>query len=149
MADNWVEAAQWYLKSAAQDNRSGEFRLGRAYQYGIGVPLSLAEAAKWYDKAAAQGDSQAAYFAKYIRDNHGFDTTFESAQEKAIMAPYLMQPWMLRMPPTGRVFHSTAERLDYFRGWARAAAAYESCMSRHFATPAGVGFTCPAPVPPG
>lgn len=146
--DNWVEAAKWYLKSAQQGNKMGESRLGRAYEYGIGVPLNLTEAASWYDKAAAQGDGQAAYFAQYIRNNHGFDGSSENPQEQAIMAPYRSQPWALRMPPTGRVFRNTADRLRYFQGWANAAAAYESCMSRHVNAVPGTTYRCPAPVPP-
>jgi TPR repeat protein len=127
VAENWDTAAQWYMRSAQQGNPKGEFRLGRAYHYGVGVPLDLGAAAQWYDKAAAQGDSRAAYFAKYINDNHGFDRSSYSDEEQAIMAPYMMQPFMLHPPPVGRVFHNHAQRLDYFRAWAAAADAYEQC----------------------
>jgi TPR repeat protein len=147
--DDWIEAAKWYQKSAAQNNASGQSRLGRAYEYGVGVPLDLDAAAGWYDKAAAQGDGKAAYFAKYIRDNHGFDRSSYSDEEQAIMGPYMMQPWMLHPPPIGRVFRNTQERLNYFRAWASNAAAYEACMARHANAMPGTQFTCPAPVPPG
>jgi TPR repeat protein len=146
--DDWVEAAKWYMKSAAQGAKMGEADLARAYQFGIGVPLDLNEAASWYDRAAAQGDSNAAYFAQYIRNNHGFDGTSYSPEEQAIMAPYRMQPWALRMPPFGRVFHNTAERMAYFQAWARAAQAYQTCMAAHFNALPGARFTCPAPEPP-
>jgi TPR repeat protein len=148
VAENWEQAAQWYAKSAQQGNRMGEFRLGRAYQYGVGVPLDLGAAEQWYDKAAAQGHSQAAFFAKYLRDNHGFDRSSYSDEEKAIMAPYEMQPFMLHPPPSGRVFRNSGERMAYFQGWAAAAAAYENCMTAHATAMAGTTFTCPAPVPP-
>jgi hypothetical protein len=146
--ENWETAAQWYAKSAAQGNRMGEFRLGRAYEYGVGVPLDLGQAEGWYDKAAAQGDSQAAFFGKYIRDNHGFDRSFFSDDEKAIMEPYMMQPFMLHPPPAGRVFHNTDERLNYYREWAAAANAHGQCMAAHANAQPGTTFTCPAPVPP-
>jgi TPR repeat protein len=146
--ENWDTAAQWYMRSAQQGNRMGEFRLGRAYHYGVGLPLDLGAAEQWYDKAAAQGDSQAAYFAKYIRDNHGFDRSSYSDEEQAIMAPYMMQPYMLHPPPFGRVFHNHEQRLDYFRAWAAAADAYGQCMVAHTNAPAGTTFTCPAPLPP-
>jgi TPR repeat protein len=146
--DDWVTAAQWYQKSAAQNNVSGQANLGRAYQYGVGVPLNLDMAVTWYDKAAAQGDGKSAYFAKYIRDNHGFDRSSYSNEEQAIMAPYMMQPWMLHPPPTGRVFHNTQERLNYFRAWASAAAANASCIAQHVNAFPGTTYTCPAPVPP-
>ena len=148
VAENWDTAARWYMRSAQHGNRMGEFRLGRAYHYGVGVPLDLGAAAQWYDKAAAQGDSQAAYFAKYIRDNHGFDRSSYSDEEQAIMAPYMMQPYMLHPPPFGRVFHNHGQRLDYFRAWAAAADAYGQCMTAHTNAPAGTTFTCPAPQPP-
>jgi uncharacterized protein len=148
VAENWDTAAQWYAKSAQQGNRIGEFRLGRAYHYGVGVPLDLGAAEQWYEKAAAQGHSQAAYFAKYIRDNHGFDRSSYSDEEQAIMAPYMMQPFMLHPPPVGRVFHNHEQRLEYFRAWAAAADAYGQCMTAHTNAPAGTTFTCPAPQPP-
>jgi len=146
--ENWDTAAQWYVKSAQQGNRIGEFRLGRAYHYGVGVPLDLCAAEQWYDKAAAQGDSQAAYFAKYINDNHGFDRSSYSDEEQAIMAPYMMQPYMLHPPPVGRVFHNSGQRMAYYRAWAAAADAYGQCMTAHATAQPGTTFTCPAPVPP-
>jgi len=145
---NWDTAAQWYTKSAQQGYVIGEFRLGRAYQYGIGVPININAAAQWYGRAAAQGDSQAEFFAKYIRDNPGIDTTWYSAQEKAIMGPYLMQPWMLRPPLTGRVFHNGDQRLAYFKAWARNAAAYSTCITAHMNARAGTAYRCPAPALP-
>ena len=146
--DDWGNAAKWYRKSAELGNKLGEAALGRAYEYGVGVPLDLNEAVLWYDKAAAQGDGQAAYFAQYIRNNHGMDGSTYSNEERALMAPYMMQPWYLHAPPTGRVFRSTQDRMNYFRAWAQAAAAYESCLQRHFGALPGTSFTCPAPEPP-
>jgi TPR repeat protein len=145
VAEDWGVAAQWYAKSAQQGNRVGEFRLGRAYEYGVGVPLDLGTAVQWYDKAAAQGDSQGAILAKYIRDNHGVDVSSYSDEEKAVIAPYEMQPWMLRVPPSGRAFRNTGERMAYFQTWAAAAADYENCLSAHANASTA---TCPAPVPP-
>jgi TPR repeat protein len=148
VAENWETAVQWYMKSADQGNRMGLFRLGRAYQYGVGVQLDLDQALGWYDKAAALGDPQAAYFAKYIRDNHGFDRSFYSDNEKALMEPYMMQPFMLHPPPVGRVFRNAEERLDYYRQWAANANAHEQCMTAHATAQPGTTFTCPSPNPP-
>jgi TPR repeat protein len=114
VAENWVAAAQWYRKSAEQDNRVGQYMLGRAYQFGVGVPLSLQDALTWYDKASAQGDGQGAYFAKYIRDNHGLDGSQRDEEEQAIMGPLIKRTYP-RAPPTGAVFHNKAERLAYVR----------------------------------
>jgi TPR repeat protein len=146
--DDWIEPAKWYMKSAQQGYAKGEFSLARAFQYGVGVPLDLNQAASWYDKAAAQGNSQAGYYAQYIRNNHGMDGSSYSNDEQAIMAPYMTQPWFLHAPPTGRVFRSTQDRLNYFHAWARNAAAYEACRQRHFGALPGATYTCPAPEPP-
>jgi len=150
VADNWVTAAQWYQKSALQSCEAGESRLGRAYEYGIGVPINLSDATSWYDKAAAQGDGQSAYFAKYIRDNHGLDASSYDNREKAMKGPYLGMPGpgMTFQVPAGTVFRNTADRYGYIQAWANAIGAYEKCLSQHAHAPAGSVFTCPAPQPP-
>ena len=63
--------------------------MGRAYQYGIGVPLNQQSAISWYDKAAAQGHGQAQYFAKYLRDNHGADGSSRDDDERALLGPLM------------------------------------------------------------
>lgn len=150
VADNWITAGQWYQKSAAQGNVMGEGRLGRAYEYGIGVPINLNSAIAWYDKAAAQGDGQSAYFAKYLRDNHGIDASSYNAQEKAIKAPYLSMPGPgeFMQVAAGIVFRSTADRLSYIQAWENSVAAYEKCLGAHALAPGGTVFRCPAAGPP-
>jgi TPR repeat protein len=148
--DNWITAAQWYQKSAAQSCKAGESRLGRAYEYGIGVPIDLGEATGWYDKAASQGDSQAAYFAKYLRDNHGIDGSSYDDREKAIKAPNLGMPGpgMTFQVPAGTVFRNTADRLSYIQAWENSIVAYNQCVAAHYNVPAGTIFRCPAAGPP-
>jgi len=116
--ENWDEAARWYGKSAMQDDEYGMFSLGRAYQYGIGVPLDLTTAITWYDKAAAKGHGQAAFFAKYLRDNHGTDGSSRTPEEQAMLGP-LIQRMVLTAPPLGHTFHSSAERIAYIRAVAQ------------------------------
>lgn len=116
--ENWDEAARWYQKSAMQDDEYGMFSLGRAYQFGIGVPLDPSTAITWYDKAAAKGHGQAAYFAKYLRDNHGMDGSSRTPEEQAMLGP-LIQRMVLTAPPLGRTFHSSAERVAYIRAVAQ------------------------------
>jgi len=113
--DDWVQAANWYMKAAQQDNQLGMFNLGRAYEYGIGVPCDINAAAGWYDKAAALGNGQAAYFAKYIRDNHGVDGSVRNDREQAVLPP-LIKRIFPPMPPTGRCF---TIRLSGWPGCAR------------------------------
>lgn len=116
--ENWDEAARWYQKSAMQDDELGMFSLGRAYQYGIGVLLDLNTAITWYDKAAAKGHGQAAYFAKYLRDNHGNDGSSRTPEEQAMLGP-LIQRMVLTAPPLGHTFHNSAERIAYIRAVAQ------------------------------
>ena len=59
VAQDYHEAASWYLKSAQQGNASAQFHLGQMYDIGSGVPQGYAEAASWYLKSAEQGDTLA------------------------------------------------------------------------------------------
>jgi uncharacterized protein len=151
--DDWDESAKWLRASAEQGWLKGEQGLGRAYEYGIGVPLNLNEAIAWYDKAAAKGDGQAAYFAKYLRDNHGIDGSSRDADEQAMLGP-LVKRFVLTPPPLGMVFHTKEQRLAYVRGQAYSEArqkqqmeynmqksAYDTCRN-------GGGADCHPPVTP-
>ncbi len=130
LPDDWLEAAKWYAKSAQQDNELGQFRLGRAYEYGIGVPIDLQRAVAWYDKSAAQGDGQAAFAAKYIRDNHGFDGSSRSAEEQALLGP-LIGRQIPEVSPQGLLFHNIAERMDYVRALAANEARLKQLMAHN------------------
>ena len=55
-AEDWNQAADWYIKAAAQNNIAGEIHLAEAYSYGRGVARDKGKAAEWYRKAADQGD---------------------------------------------------------------------------------------------
>jgi uncharacterized protein len=46
---------------ADQGDAAAQWRLGRMYYYGLGVPLEWAEALRWYRKAAEQGYAAAQY----------------------------------------------------------------------------------------
>jgi TPR repeat protein len=113
-ADDWVLAAQWYAKSAAQGWNKGEASLGRAYQYGIGVPLNLNTAILWYEKSAAQGNKQADYFAHFLRNNHGYDTSSRNDEEQRMLGPLIGRS-VLTAPPVGRTFRNISERMQYIR----------------------------------
>lgn len=110
--DNWDLAAKCWQGSAAQGYVGGEYSLGRAYQYGIGLPLDHQQAVAWYDKAAAQGHSQAAYFAKYLRDNHGMDGSSRDDQERGLLGA-LMGRTVPFIAPFGTTFHHLSERLAF------------------------------------
>jgi TPR repeat protein len=74
-----------------------------------------AEKVYWYDKAAAQGHAQAAYFAKYLRDNHGMDGSSRDDDERAMLGPLLGRTVPF-IAPFGTTFHHLSERLAFVRG---------------------------------
>jgi TPR repeat protein len=50
------QAVAWYKKASAQDDRLGDWLLGRVYYLGTGFPRDLDQAAKACEKAAGQED---------------------------------------------------------------------------------------------
>jgi uncharacterized protein len=55
-------AMDWYKKAAKQNDRLGDWMLGRAYLTGVGAPRDLDQAAIYLRKAASQGDA----FGEYL-----------------------------------------------------------------------------------
>jgi hypothetical protein len=49
------EAAQWYRKGAGTGDRFAMYYMGRACEFGLGVPKNRDEAVAWYRKSAASG----------------------------------------------------------------------------------------------
>jgi len=60
-AQDYLEAASWYLKAAAQSHSMAQFNLGIMYAKGQGVPMDDSKAAMWMRKAADQGDAAAQF----------------------------------------------------------------------------------------
>jgi TPR repeat protein len=56
-----IEGVRWFRKAAVQGDPDGQYRLGSAYAYGVGLREDKSEAAKWYLKAAEQGLTIAQY----------------------------------------------------------------------------------------
>jgi TPR repeat protein len=54
------EAGQWYRKGASTGDRFAMYFMGRAHEFGLGVPKDRAEAIQWYQKSAASGFTPAA-----------------------------------------------------------------------------------------
>ncbi len=55
---DYVEAAKWYRKAAAQGNIIAQYNLGVMYLKGQGVRQSKIVAKEWFKKACANGDKQ-------------------------------------------------------------------------------------------
>ena len=58
-AKRFVEAAQWYKKSADQGYAQAQYAFGDIFEFGEGVETDYREAQRWYLRAAQQGYSHA------------------------------------------------------------------------------------------
>lgn len=56
---DYLQARQWYEKSAARGNAFAQLNLGALYHNGLGVPQDFVQARQWYERSAAQGNSTA------------------------------------------------------------------------------------------
>lgn len=60
-AQDYIQAADWYLKAADQSHALAQFNLGMMYANGQGVVRDDATAVMWIQKAADQGDAGAQF----------------------------------------------------------------------------------------
>ena len=60
-AQDFAQAASWYLKAAEQSHALAQFNLGRMYALGQGLPCDAALALKWIQKSANLGDAGAQF----------------------------------------------------------------------------------------
>lgn len=63
---NWKRAAGLCERSAKQLDQLGLYCLGRAYQFGIGVPQNRELAIRYFGRAANEGDGQSHFFAQWL-----------------------------------------------------------------------------------
>ncbi len=143
MPENWAVALAWYQKSAAQHDPEGEFALGRMYEFGMAVPQNRATAIRWFRAAGAQGNSQAAYFTKWLSDPSNHIGFRNDAEQKLVVAGRL--PFAVGADdPVGITFHNAGERaawLNNLRGkqvaaektalWQVNKDIYDDCMRAH------------------
>ena len=61
IAQDYSQAALWYIKAAGQDDSRAQFALAEMYSEGQGVPQNNKVAAKWYLEAAGHGYPKAQY----------------------------------------------------------------------------------------
>jgi TPR repeat protein len=141
--EDWIEAARWYQRSAAQNDVDGEAALARAYQFGIGVPQSRRDAILWDERAAARGNSEAAYYVRWLSSPTN-NIGFRNAAERNVVIGYRMVDVIVMNEPAGTVFRNSAERNGYllrvaqrldgdesYSRWWLARAAYTQCESSH------------------
>jgi uncharacterized protein len=58
-AQDYGQAAKWYLKAAGQNHSLAQFNLGIMYASGQGVSRNDTEAEAWFGRSAQQGDAGA------------------------------------------------------------------------------------------
>ena len=58
---DYVQAFDWFLKSATENNKFAQYSLANLYYYGNGVEKDLSQAFLWYKKSSAQGQPYASY----------------------------------------------------------------------------------------
>ena len=59
---DYVQAAEWYLKAADQRHSLAQYNLGIMYAHGQGVTPDAARSAMWFGKAAQAGDAGAQFY---------------------------------------------------------------------------------------
>lgn len=58
---DYVQAFDWFLKSAKEGNKFAQYSLANLYYYGNGVEKDLSQAFLWYKKSSSQGQPYASY----------------------------------------------------------------------------------------
>ncbi len=110
--EDFAAALRYYRMASDQGDPDATYSIARIYEYGLGVPLDLRAATLWYDTAAHQGHPKAADRAKNLLGLYlKFDDTFASERERDLFTDE--GPWLV---PDGRIFHTYAERMQYFQG---------------------------------
>jgi hypothetical protein len=144
-SDAHTAAFPHFAKAAQAGLRQAQYRLGRAYLLGLGVPPSIGEALRWLRRAAQAGDTQAqtqlaALALQGASDNGAAGLFHDGTQEpmsdyetaehwcrkavaagsseaKALLAFILTAgPDHLRDPPTGEALYREAAQAGWSRG---------------------------------
>ena len=85
-AQDYAQAAQWYLKAADQSHTLAQFNLGIMYASGQGVARDEAKSRVWMQKAADLGDAGAQYNIGMKLHRASLDGLPEAAPESRIQA---------------------------------------------------------------
>jgi TPR repeat protein len=85
-AQDYAQAAHWYLKAADQSHALAQFNLAVMYAAGQGVPRDEAKSRVWMQKAADHGDAGAQYRIGIKYHRASLDGLPETAPESRIQA---------------------------------------------------------------
>ena len=85
-AQDYAQAAGWYLKAADQRHPMAQFNLGMMYSTGQGVPQDAAKSLAWMQRAANLGDAGAQYNLGMKHHRASLGGRPEAAPESRILA---------------------------------------------------------------
>jgi hypothetical protein len=85
-AQDYVQAAHWYLKAAEQSHSLAQFNLGLMYAKGQGVPRNEVLALVWFEKAARLGDAGAQHHLGMRRHRASLGENLKDAPESKVEA---------------------------------------------------------------
>jgi uncharacterized protein len=85
-AQDYAQAAHWYLKAADQSHSLAQFNLGIMYASGQGMPRDEVKSMVWMQKAADAGDAGAQYNIGLRHHRASLDGLPEAAPESRILA---------------------------------------------------------------
>jgi TPR repeat protein len=86
VAQDYQQAAHWYLKAAEQSHGLAQFNLGTMHEMGQGVPRDEAKALLWIQTAANLGDAGAQYKLGIKHHRASFGVSPEPATQSRIEA---------------------------------------------------------------
>ncbi len=102
------EAADWFLKAAAQGSADAQFMLGNMHRDGQGVVKDWDQAFDWYIKAAAQGHAEAKQAMR--QGPAAAPMPSQPAPSPKPVAPVPLQPWYFKPAAQGHAEAKQAMR---------------------------------------
>ena len=79
---DYIKAAEWFEKAAAQGNADAQTFMGNLYRDGLGVEQDYIKAKEWHEKASAQGHADAQFNLGYLyQEGLGVGQDYEKARE--------------------------------------------------------------------
>ena len=79
---NYAQAFDWFLKSAAEGNKFAQYSLANLFYYGNGAEKYLSQAFLWYQKSSSQGQPYASYAVAQMYSKGKYVTKNEGAAQK-------------------------------------------------------------------
>lgn len=79
---DYVQAFDWFLRSAKEGNKFAQYSLANLYYYGNGVEKDLSQAFLWYQKSSSQGQPYASYAVAQMYNNGEYVSQGEDTAQR-------------------------------------------------------------------